>query len=152
MGAETNLFGYCLGNPVNLTDVLGLCVHCYYIVHLHQLVCLGDGEMFNTDKAWSGRGQCRDDSGHEREESCGPIPRGVWRMGCPGCTAPHDTPRIPLKACPGTERYGRGPFQIHPGRGQGASEGCIVMPPDVNNEFLHFYRSQGGCGRVYVGT
>jgi hypothetical protein len=149
-GNESNLHVYVAGDPVNLTDVLGLCVHCYFNVAGHTLTCLGEGETFSTDAASSGAASCGglNNPCKQNLESCGPIPSGIYKMGLVGDThTPHDIPRVALRPTSATETFGRGgQFQIHPGRGTG----CITMPLDIYNAFRQFYESNGQCGAMYV--
>lgn len=95
---------------------------------LDGLLCIGQG--------YSGHGDGKNNPDMQNVRMTGPIPCGKYRIG-----APYDHPHLgkyvmPLTAQEGTNTFGRDAFFLHgdnakhPGE---ASDGCIVMPPEVRH-------------------
>jgi RHS repeat-associated protein len=137
-----NFYGYVKNNPVIWIDPSGL-VRCTYNISTHQLHCLSDDltQSFDTDRARSGRGLCRNDRACQNRSNQGPIPEGEYYMGQIGDTPNrHPVPRVPLTAFAGSLAFDldRGNFQVHQGN-DSSSSGCIVLDPAEYQRFLHFY-------------
>ena len=85
---------------------------------------------------YSGADDGKNNPSMQSVHDVGPIPQGSWIIGAPVNTEKHGPYVLPLTPETGTTTFGRSGFLIHgdsiehPGC---ASEGCIIMPPDVRH-------------------
>jgi len=85
---------------------------------------------------YSGHGAGRNNPAMQAAPNVGPIPQGQYKIGPPFDTPPsaHGPHVMRLIQAPGTDTFGRDGFLMHGDNPQhDASEGCIIMPPDVRN-------------------
>ena len=102
------------------------------------------GQLFDsTGKLrWRGYSGCGEGLNNPLKECIrfvGPIPRGVYSQCDPQDSPKHGKFCIPLSPDEGTDTHGRDSFMMHGDKIEGppfsASEGCIIMPRIVRNEF-----------------
>lgn len=99
------------------------------------------------DKGYSGAGFEKNQPDLEHVPNKGPIPRGTWMIG-----QPYSSNRVGPFALPltpyGHNAHGRIDFRIHGDNGSNlgnASEGCIVLPPDIRKRI-----AASGDNTLYV--
>ncbi len=102
------------------------------------------GELIDRNGAtvatgYSGHGDGVNNPAMQSIPDVGPIPQGVWTIGAPCDTEAHGPYVLTLTPAAGTDTFGRDGFLMHGdligqvGQFQ-ASEGCIIMPPDIRHQ------------------
>jgi len=147
---EVNFYGYAEGNPLNLTDPLGLSCHCTYSQATGHIKCVDNatGKVVAEGNGYAGYGHGKNDPDMQNVGYVGPLPRGDYRMG-PTLDRKKTGPMtIMLMYIGGAEPFptnrAKDMFRIHgdskkhPGD---ASEGCIVQGGDVRKKITN------GCGK-----
>jgi hypothetical protein len=99
---------------------------------------LVNGNGTHRATGYSGHGEGKNNPAMQEVHDVGPIPRGIYDIeGEPFDSPKHGKYCLRLKPRPENEMYGRDGFLCHgdkigaPGT---ASEGCIIMGPDVRKE------------------
>ena len=90
------------------------------------------------DKGYSGKASAKNSPDREHESYQGPIPRGTWKIGQPYYSQRVGPYAIPLTPS-GHNAHGREHFRIHGDDSNdmgNASEGCIVLPPDIRRRIV----------------
>jgi RHS repeat-associated protein len=145
-GGDENLYAYVSNAPLSASDPTGLEVDCAYSQSTGMLLCVTeDGQVKKFPGNYSGGG--KDNIGKNKPDmenvsNVGPIPRGMYTIeDCyTGDTAkygPKSTemgqPVLSLIPDEDNNMAGReGGFLIHgDNKKHTASEGCIILPPEV---------------------
>jgi len=174
VGGDTDLYGYCMNDPVNWMDSLGLQhdlsslfkrYHYYYVYSQSAGTLTGHdrltGEMlFYYDKAYSGKDEAKNNPAWQFVKDMGPLPRGWFKMG-PGYYHKRKGYSMNLNPIPcysevfdpyydpfgylGDVRSG---FMIHADKISApgtASTGCLVIPSLKLRQYIGAHR-----GLLYV--
>jgi RHS repeat-associated protein len=137
-GGDTNLYGYVLQDPVNLEDGLGL--YWQYSQSTGTLTHISDqtGKVTATyPGGYSGFGPGLNNPAMENKAFEGPIPQGKWSIGPPHWDKHTGPYTLDLHPDSGTNTFGRHFFRMHGDNSllnHSASQGCIIMPPDVRRK------------------
>jgi RHS repeat-associated protein len=137
-GGDSNLYGYVLGDPVNLVDPLGLTSLYVDIKNGTMYIRPKDGSPeYYTMPVTSGRDNCTNQPTCDSKPNIGPIPSGNYYANANDLTNPGIIGdvlrnmrgdwgdwRVPLKPGKGTNTHGRNGFFLHGGSLSG-SAGCI---------------------------
>jgi RHS repeat-associated protein len=120
-----NLYEYEGSNPPNNLDASGL----EWVYHQ------GTGELYHNGTlvgtGYSGTGEGRNNPDAQGQPNVGPIPQGDWNIGDP-YNDPHRGQNTMRLTPSGHDAQGRSGFLIHGDNSRhDASEGCIILPPDV---------------------
>lgn len=95
----------------------------------------GDRTIFTfTPAGYSGNGDGLNNPAAQDQHSVGPIPQGVYTIGAPRADEKVGPMALRLTPAADNEMFGRGDFLIHGDNAhanRSASEGCIILPPDV---------------------
>lgn len=87
-------------------------------------------------QGYSGAGEGKNNPAMQNVHDVGPIPQGTYWIEAPFNSPAHGPFAMPLNPSPSNEMFGRSGFLMHgdslehPGC---ASEGCIIMPPEVRH-------------------
>lgn len=98
---------------------------------------LANGGGTVVGNGYSGSPAGKNDPSKENVPCVGPIPRGLYTIEAPFNSPTHGPFAMPLEPDPANEMFGRSGFLMHgdslehPGC---ASEGCIIMPPQVRQQ------------------
>jgi RHS repeat-associated protein len=158
-GGNTDLYGYCINDPVNFVDQLGLTVTCTYYQSTGRMICTDDdslcGKVVVNTRGYSGFGLGRDNPAWNDVRNVGPIPRGVWDIGTHeergrGPFTLPLTPNEDYRDFNTINSTNRDPntFLIHGDNNEQnytASEGCIILDAEARETI----NSHGG-GRLHV--
>ena len=142
-GGDTNLFGYVLQDPVDLTDESGL--YWEYSQSTGDLYYVNNqtGATNLVSKGYSGAfGPGLNNSAMESVANVGPITRGKWLIGAPhdetGSLGPYVMNLTPEK---GTNTLGKTLFSMHGDKLSGppfhASHCCTILGPAISHEILN---------------
>jgi len=131
-GGDTNLYGYVLGDPINLIDPSGL--KWEYDRATGDFTYINDqtGARTPIGSGYSGTGPGRNNPAMSSVQDVGPIPPGFYQIGN-AINSPTTGPNtLPLTPMPGTNTFGRFGFLIHGNNAtNNASTGCIILGPDI---------------------
>jgi RHS repeat-associated protein len=143
-----NFYSYVGGDPVNRVDPLGLC--WIYKQSTGSISSDRGGIVVTIGSGYSGKGaglnnpNYQDVGGRGADiydpANAGPLPQGTYTIGPQKDNVTHTGVKLlrsmRLYPDPSNEMFGRAGFLIHGSndpRYRNASEGCIVLPPDVRN-------------------
>lgn len=96
------------------------------------MLCAPDGTLAAV--GYSGAGDGKNNPAMQNVPDVGPIPQGTYTISQPYNSPEHGPFAMPLIPSPANAMFGRSGFLMHgdslehPGC---ASEGCIIMPPQV---------------------
>jgi RHS repeat-associated protein len=144
LGGSSDLYGYCISDPINFIDSIGLDNtpndnggYWQYSQSTGEISHVdADGTTTNHGQGYSGHGGGVNEPSVQRSSNFGPIPRGWWYIG-PAYTHPTKGPiTMSLTSTVETDAYGRNLFLIHGDNAclcQSASEGCVIFGPNIRN-------------------
>jgi RHS repeat-associated protein len=133
-GGDTDLYGYCLNDPVNFLDPLGL--YWEYAQSTGQMTYVDNqtGARTAGGTGYSGHGAGVNNQAMQNQANVGPIPQGTYDIGQAYRHGDLGPVTMNLDPRPETNTFGRDLFRIHGDNAcqcQSASEGCIVLPRNV---------------------
>jgi uncharacterized protein RhaS with RHS repeats len=158
-GGGTNLYTYVANNPIVLVDPLGLCWiyqqstgNLYYNPYLFNTPLFPglnfvQPTIYSPGSTYVGQGYAGTGSGNNNPidqdvHYYGPPPQGFYNIGPILPKGPGRTGKnvLHLTPDPGTDTWGRTGFYIHGDNSCGchtASEGCIILSPNIRNKIGH---------------